>query len=533
MACARAAIVVGFGHAWREDAVRARVGVQPCAPDGLLHRRLARGQAAQVDVGPRVDEEARRPPRSAAARACSILATSRLGRAAAVLQVDPHRPGLDHRGHHLAHLVRVVGVAALDVGAHRDRHHARGLADGREQHLQRQGVAVRIAVRPSDPGAGGGDGLGAQALDQPRAAGVPGVGQPQDLRAGVKVAEDAGAFGMGGHWRISSGYCTARKSGLALKGAGRLARARSRLRCSPMTMTTTAAAADTARPVQPGRRIEAIDALRGFALCGILLVNILAMGGPIEWDHPQAPPDLSDPDWQVFWAGVLFVEGAMRGLFSVLFGAGMLLFLREAGAAGVGQDRTRLFMRRAGWLAVFGLVNGTILLWPGDILLIYAIAAFAILPFAKATPRTLLTIAGGLILFLVVWSAPGGDRRRPAHAGEPRPRPGKDRRGADRAARRLPRQPRLHGAHELELDRHARLPLVDRRRRRRHADRHGPAEAAHPHRRGAAQDLRPDGRRRLRHRPAAGPGRGLADLHPLPRRPAARRAPWSSRGASR
>ncbi len=175
-----------------------------------------------------------------------------------------------------------------------------------------------------------------------------------------------------------------------------------------MTQSTAAAALDAPQPVQPSRRIEAIDALRGFALCGILLVNILAMGGPIEWSHPQALPDLAHPDWQVFWVGVLFVEGAMRGLFSILFGAGMLLFLREAGAGRAGEGRTRLFMRRAAWLALFGVVNGTLLLWPGDILLIYAIAAFAILPFARSRPRTLFAIAGGLVLLLIVWSAAQG-----------------------------------------------------------------------------------------------------------------------------
>jgi uncharacterized protein len=171
-------------------------------------------------------------------------------------------------------------------------------------------------------------------------------------------------------------------------------------------MGAQATAIDAPGPVQPGRRIEAIDALRGFALCGILLVNILAMGGSLEADYPSSPPNLADPDWQVFWAGVLFVEGAMRGLFSILFGAGMLLFLREAGAGtAAGRGRTVLFMRRAGWLAVFGVINCTILLWPGDVLLVYAFAAFAILPFARRSPRTLLTIAGVLVVVLAVWSA--------------------------------------------------------------------------------------------------------------------------------
>ena len=160
-------------------------------------------------------------------------------------------------------------------------------------------------------------------------------------------------------------------------------------------------------PTAPGRRIAAIDALRGFALCGILLVNITAMGGPVGWTHPVAAPDLGHPDWQAFWARTLLVEGGMRALFSFLFGAGMLLFLREAGGRAA-PDRTRLFMRRAGWLLVFGVVNSTLLLWPGDILLVYGFAAFAILPFARATPRTLLAVAGAVLAVLVLWSAVQG-----------------------------------------------------------------------------------------------------------------------------
>ena len=161
------------------------------------------------------------------------------------------------------------------------------------------------------------------------------------------------------------------------------------------------------QPTRPGQRIAAIDALRGFALCGILLINILAMGGPIEVSHPEARPDLGHPDWQVFWVSTVFVEGAMRGLFSFLFGAGMLLFLREAEGATPAAGRNRLFRRRAAWLALFGVINGTLLLWPGDILLIYGIAAFLILPFAKAAPRRLLTVAATLIAGLTAFSALG------------------------------------------------------------------------------------------------------------------------------
>jgi len=69
-------------------------------------------------------------------------------------------------------------------------------------------------------------------------------------------------------------------------------------------------------------RIESIDALRGFALVGILFINIIAMGGPIESERPAAPPSLGDADWLVWLFGHLFVYGSMRGIFSG-FGLGL------------------------------------------------------------------------------------------------------------------------------------------------------------------------------------------------------------------
>ncbi len=143
-------------------------------------------------------------------------------------------------------------------------------------------------------------------------------------------------------------------------------------------------------------RIAAIDALRGFALVGILLINITEMGGPIDADHPASAPSLLDGDWQVWWAANLFVNGAFRGLFSMLFGASTLLFLREGA-------REAAFLRRCAWLFVFGLVNETALLWPGDILVIYALAGPALLLFRNAEPRYALYAAAILLFVLALW----------------------------------------------------------------------------------------------------------------------------------
>lgn len=143
-------------------------------------------------------------------------------------------------------------------------------------------------------------------------------------------------------------------------------------------------------------RIAAIDALRGFALIGIYFFNILVMGGPIDSERPASPASLSNPDWQIWWADGLFVRGAMRGLFSLLFGASTLLFLRREARGGA-------FLRRCGWLFLLGVVNSTLLLWPGDILIIYAIAGPVLLLLRDAKPLTLLFAAAVVTIALSAW----------------------------------------------------------------------------------------------------------------------------------
>ena len=75
-------------------------------------------------------------------------------------------------------------------------------------------------------------------------------------------------------------------------------------------------------PVTAPQRLESLDLLRGFALCGILLVNIISMGGIWEAYVPQTAPSLGNPDWMAWLVQHVFLQGSMRGLFTLLFGAG-------------------------------------------------------------------------------------------------------------------------------------------------------------------------------------------------------------------
>jgi len=162
-------------------------------------------------------------------------------------------------------------------------------------------------------------------------------------------------------------------------------------------MGTTSLAPDS-------RRIESLDFIRGCALFGILLMNIVGMGLGPAYDNPTilgGDKGINLQTWYFFNVGF---EGTQRGLFSILFGAGVILFSSRAEASGR-SDHADLYFRRQLWLIAFGLFNAWVLLWMGDILFFYGITALVLYAFRKLPGRTLLIV--GLIAFALgaVWSA--------------------------------------------------------------------------------------------------------------------------------
>jgi uncharacterized protein len=161
-------------------------------------------------------------------------------------------------------------------------------------------------------------------------------------------------------------------------------------------MSTSAAEAPVAREA----RIDAIDTLRGVALLGILLINIVPLGLPHNGaDDPTVAG--GDTGWNLAaWAlGSILFEGKMRTLFSMLFGAGVVLLTSRIDArGGSGAD---VHTRRNLWLMAFGLVDAYLLLWPGDVLFPYGLCALFLYPFRNLSPRTLL-ISGLLLLALLI-----------------------------------------------------------------------------------------------------------------------------------
>lgn len=149
------------------------------------------------------------------------------------------------------------------------------------------------------------------------------------------------------------------------------------------------------QPTSEQQRIESLDVLRGFALLGILLLNIVGFG-LLSTAYSNPGIGINSSADVAVWAGIdLFAEGAMRCLFSILFGAGVVLFATGDNAKGAG-----LHYKRNLWLLVFGLFDMFVLLWTGDILIVYALAGFVLYLVRNTSPRRLLISAGVLILLM-------------------------------------------------------------------------------------------------------------------------------------
>jgi len=159
----------------------------------------------------------------------------------------------------------------------------------------------------------------------------------------------------------------------------------------------SAGIASAGGPVGTGDRLLALDFIRGVAVLGILFANIVIYGHPLlanSW--PGALPDYtSAPSKAVWLAQFVFIDGKMRGLFSMLFGVGLLLFMDRAWARG---QTVGLQARRLVWLLLFGLAHFFLLFW-GDILYLYALCGLAVLPLLRMSASALLRL--GVIWYVV------------------------------------------------------------------------------------------------------------------------------------
>lgn len=159
-----------------------------------------------------------------------------------------------------------------------------------------------------------------------------------------------------------------------------------------------------AGPVHIGERINSLDIIRGVALFGILLLNIVGMGLPKAYDDPTVFGGSEGLDLFAWISTSMFIEGTMRGMFSVLFGAGIILLTSRAEARGADQPVAGIYYRRNILLVLFGMIHAYLLLWVGDILFHYGLAAMLLFLFRKVAPGTLLMMGLMVNLILLVWS---------------------------------------------------------------------------------------------------------------------------------
>ncbi len=150
-------------------------------------------------------------------------------------------------------------------------------------------------------------------------------------------------------------------------------------------------------PTQSSQRIVAIDILRGFALLGILVMNIQGFSMPsVAYDNPTMHGDFTGLNWLVWFFSHVLTDLKMMNIFSMLFGAGIVLFTDRLVERGV--KPLRIHYRRTFWLLVIGLVHAYII-WQGDILVTYALCSLIVVLMRNWQPRTQLIV--GLIFLSV------------------------------------------------------------------------------------------------------------------------------------
>lgn len=135
-------------------------------------------------------------------------------------------------------------------------------------------------------------------------------------------------------------------------------------------------------------RIATLDIVRGVAVMGILAMNIVDFAMPPQaYMNPAAYGMASAADLAAWVFAFVFIDGKMRGLFSFLFGASMLLVIQ--GAEAKGENATAIHYRRMLWLGAIGLFH-YYLVWHGDILFGYAFAGMIAALFHDKAPRALI-----------------------------------------------------------------------------------------------------------------------------------------------
>lgn len=158
--------------------------------------------------------------------------------------------------------------------------------------------------------------------------------------------------------------------------------------------------ADSLASANGSSRLVVLDALRGLAALGILWRNIFVFGMPaVAFSLPEEWGEAVVSNVASWLFVVIFVDGTMRGLFSLIFGATAILLMERHARNPGGLAAADLYFRRLMWLIVFGIVHGYLLLWPHDVLYVYGLLGMFLFVFRNLSGRKLLAI--GLVIFAI------------------------------------------------------------------------------------------------------------------------------------
>lgn len=153
-----------------------------------------------------------------------------------------------------------------------------------------------------------------------------------------------------------------------------------------------------AAPTSLTERIRSLDVLRGFAILGILFINIQLFALPnASFANPLVLGEMSNLDRFAYWLVHVFAELKFMTIFSILFGAGILLFVNRLSEKGM--DGSKIHIRRMMWLLLFGMIHAYFI-WFGDILVAYSIIGLIAVLLRK------MKDAWKMVLFIVLYFIP-------------------------------------------------------------------------------------------------------------------------------
>ena len=151
------------------------------------------------------------------------------------------------------------------------------------------------------------------------------------------------------------------------------------------------------QPINLKNRIHTLDLIRGFAVLGILIMNITSFSQiSMAYMNPTIGAGLEGYNQYFHGFNYIFADTRFMSIFSMLFGAGVVLFTQRIEAKG--KQVAASHYKRMFWLLLFGLIHAYFI-WVGDILVAYAICGSLVFFFRKKSIRTLFIMA--VILFLI------------------------------------------------------------------------------------------------------------------------------------